>query len=332
MALPSGLSGQFGFRSETTYGVGVAVNRFVPLVDESVQTDIERLESSSIIAGARVKRSSQWSPSIHRSEGDIGLELLDGTVGLLFEHMLGTVQSTSSGGGAPYTHVFTPGSLTSKSLTVQFGRPTRTGTVVPFSYLGTKVQSWEIGLSAGEISTLGLTVIAQSETYNTTETTGPFALQVASYDPNVRPYTFVNGSLSFGGSDLCVRSATVSGENNLDSDRTCVGSREILEPLESDTREYSVEFEVEFGQNGQVGETVLYDRYVNGELADLVLTLESDDGSRSLTIAGRVRTDGETPNIGGKEMLTYSLSGVFLGDTSDAQALTITAVSSDSTP
>jgi len=332
MAIPSGLSGQFGFREETTYGTAVTANRFVQLVDESVQTEIERLESSSIIAGARVMRSSQWTASIHRSEGDIGLELMDGTVGLFFKHMMGTVASTSSGGGAPFSHTFDVGPLTGKSLTVQFGRPTRTGVVVPFTYAGVKIQSWEIGLSAGEIATLGLTVVAQSETYNLTDTTGPYALQVASYNPTDKPFTFVDGSLSMGGSDLCVRSATISGENNLDTDRTCVGSREILEPLEADLREYTAEFEVEFGQNGQAGEMVLYDRYVNGDEATLVLRLESEDGTRSLTISGNLRTDGETPTIGGREMLTYSLSGKFLGTTNDTTALQMSFVSADSTP
>jgi len=100
MGIPSGLDGQFGFREETTYGEIVTVNRFLQLADESVKTEIERLESKSIIAGARVARSSQWAAGLRRSEGDIGLEVYDGSIGLLLKHMMGTVSSTSSGGSA----------------------------------------------------------------------------------------------------------------------------------------------------------------------------------------------------------------------------------------
>ena len=332
MGIPSGLDGQFGFREETTYGEIVTVNRFLQLADESVKTEIERLESKSIIAGARVARSSQWAAGLRRSEGDIGLEVYDGSIGLLLKHMMGTVSSTSSGGSAPYSHTFDVGSLTGKSLTVQFGRPTRTGAKIPFTYGGVKIQSWQIGLSVGEIATLGLTVVAQSETYNSTSTTGPASLQVASYDPNIEPLNFVNGSLTLGGSDLCVRSATISGENNLDTDRTCVGSRNILEPVEADLREYTAETEVEFGANGGPSELELYNRYINGEEAQLVLVLENEAGTRRLTISGNVRTDGETPTIGGREMLTYNLNMVFRGTTSDATAITMSYVTSDSTP
>jgi hypothetical protein len=232
---------------------------------------------------------------------------------------------TTSGTQAPFTHTFNVGSLVNKGLTLQFGRPTRTGAVIPFTYAGAKITSWSIGLATGEIATLGLSVVAQ------TETTG-VDLETVSFDPTIRPMTFVHGSLTLGESELCVRSATISGENNLDTDRVCLGQDVIDEPVENDLREYTAEFEVEFGANGSTDELELYNRYVNGEEAILDLEIRNAAGTHSLNITGNVRFDGETPTVSGKEMLTYSLSCKYVGTDSDESAIQMTFVSADSTP
>lgn len=316
MALASGLAGQMGFVAETSWGTAVTVTRFVPLVDESVQTEIDRLESAGTIAGQRVLRSSQWSAGLRRSEGDIGLEVYDKSIGLLLEHALGSVTTTGSG---PWTMTFTPGDLQGKGLTVQFGRPNRNGTVVPFTYAGCKVQSWEIAVSAGEIATFGLTVVAKSEVTNV-------ALATAAYASTISPMTFVNGSFTLGGSSLCVRSAQISGENNQSTDRVCVGQNVIDEPREMDLREYAGEVEIEFY------DLTLYNRFLLGTEAALSLQLVSP-ASCTLTINANVRTDGETPNIEGKDLLVHTLSFKCVGTNSDSSALTAIMVSStDTTP
>lgn len=315
MALTSGLAGQFGFVAETTYGTAVTVNRFIPLVDESVQTEIEMLESSGIIAGARVLRSQQWSQGLRRSEGDVGLEVYDRSIGLLLLNCLGSVTTT---GTNPATHTFTPGDLQGDSMTFQFGRPNRNGTVVPFTYAGVKVQSWEIAVNTGEIATLGLTVVAQ------TETTG-ITLATASYSTSIRPMTFVNGSFTLGGSSLCVRGVTISGENNLSTDRMCIGQNYIDEPTEMDLREYTGEVEVEFY------DLTHYNRFIQGTEASLSLVLTAPS-SATLTINANVRTDGETPNIEGRDLLVHTLSFKCVGTNSDSSGLTMVLVNSDTTP
>lgn len=315
MALASGLAGQMGFVAETSWGTAVTVTRFVPLVDESVQTEIDRLESAGIIAGQRILRSQQWSAGLRRSEGDIGMEVYDRSIGLLLEHSLG-VSVTS--GSNPFTHTYTPGDLQGKGLTIQFGRPNRNGTVVPFTYAGCKVQSWEIGVAAGEIATFGLTVVAKSEVTNV-------ALATASYATSIAPMTFVNGSFSLGGSSLCVRSATIAGENNQSTDRICVGQNTIDEPREMDLREYTGEVEVEFY------DLTLYNRFLLGTEAALSLVLNAP-GSATLTINANVRTDGETPNIEGRDLLTHTLSFKCVGTNSDSSALNMVFVCSDTNP
>ena len=83
MSSPSGLSAQLGFKAETTYGKAVTVDRFIPFLDESIESTFEPLETNGIIAGARVVRSSQWTQGVWRHEGDIGAELSTRNCGLL---------------------------------------------------------------------------------------------------------------------------------------------------------------------------------------------------------------------------------------------------------
>ncbi len=320
MALISGIAGQFGFAQETTWGTPVTVNRFVQFVDESVQTEVERLESDSIIQGALIKRSSQWALGLRKSEGDIGLELMDNGIGVLLYHAMGSM--TVSGTG-PFTYILRPAELSGKGLTLQFGRPARSGTVVPFTYAGAKVQSWEMGLSVGEVATFGVSVVARSET------TG-ISLAVPSYPTATKPLTFVNGSFTLGNTSLCVRSATISGENNLDTDRVCLGQNVIDQPVDSDYREITGDVEVEFGSQGGGTDLELYNRYVNGEEATVTFTVRNSTSTASITLSGNCRFDGETPTVGGREILTHNLNCVFLGTNSDASAMTMTYVTSES--
>ena len=317
MAIPSGLSAQIGFVAESPYGTAGTVTRFLPLVDEGIQTEIDFLESAGIIAGARVLRTQQWSRGLHRIEGDVGFELYDRNLGLLLQHAMGSV--TTSGTTAPYTHTFTPGELTGLGLTTQIGRPDRGGTVRPFTYLGCKVQSWELAVQTEEIATFGLTLVGQ------TESTG-IALATASYASDIAPMSFVNGSFTLNGSSLCVRSATITGENNLTTDRVCIGQQYIDQPLENDLREYTGEVELEFP------DLVHYNRFLAGTEGALVLTIRNSASTASLIATANVRTDQATPNVSGREMLVQSFSFKCVGTNSDASALTLAYRSSDSTP
>lgn len=158
MALKSGLAGQIGFVTETTVNVAKAPTLFLPLVDESITMDKERLESDAIIAGRRVIDSDQWNGGPITVGGDVGLELTNRGLGTLFRHMFG---GKSTSGSDPYTHTFTPGDLSGLSFTTQVGVPGVGGTVHPKTASGCKVASWEIACTAGEIATLGLSIVAQ---------------------------------------------------------------------------------------------------------------------------------------------------------------------------
>lgn len=315
----SGLFAQIGYGQETTYGLPVTVDHFVPLAeDASIAQDIERLESTGIIAGARLLRSEQWSPGGIMVGGDVGHEWFQQNMGLLWRNMLGSITSSFTAGVG--THTATLGSLTGLSFTTQVGVPTVSGTVIPFTAAGCKVQSWEIGVVAGEIATLGLTLIAQ------TETTG-IGLATASYVTGAaRPFTYVQAhTMTMSGSAVCVREMTIGGENNLTDERQCIGQAYIDEPVEAGLREITGTATLEFTSTQQ------YFRYLAGLEVPIVMGF-SASASAQATITMNARYDGQTPAVAGRDLVVVDIPIKVIGTTSDSAGFTVVLKNAQSTP
>lgn len=156
-SVKSGLAAQIGFATETTVNTPATPTLFLPFVDESLTYTPGRTEAASIIANRRTLDSSQWNGGVSEVGGDIGLELYNRSLGRIFRHMFGGLVTTGAG---PYTHTFTPGDLSGLSFTAQVGVP---GVAVePKTVSGAKMASWEMAFAAGEITTLGLSVVGQS--------------------------------------------------------------------------------------------------------------------------------------------------------------------------
>jgi hypothetical protein len=307
----SGLLAQIGFGEETTYGTAFFVTRFAPLVDESITQDIERLESEGIFAGARLIRSQQWAPGLKRITGDVGLEWYQQNTALLWKHMLGSITSSFTAGVG--THTATLGSLFGKGLTMQIGRPTVTGTVIPFTYAGCKISSWTVAMEAGEIATLGLSMIAKSETTAT-------ALVTAAYSTDAdKPFTYLHGGVSISGSSICVRSIEITGENNLSDERVCIGQDTIDEPLEMDRREITGTANLEFTSTQQ------YQRYLDGTELPIVLSLSASSSAQA-SVTMNCRYDGVTPVVEGRDLIVVEVPFKVVGTTAGGDNGGITAV------
>lgn len=315
MALPSGLAGQVGYVSETQYGLPVTVTRFVPFLSETFAADYQRIESAGIVAGARVLRSEQWRPGNIAVAGDIQHELYQQGIGVLFRNMLGSVTSSATAGVA--THTFSPGETTNQSFTIQIGRPMTTGVVVPYTYAGCKITSWEIACAAGEIVTFGTSVIGQSET------TGITLATVSFLPGQLVPFTFVDGTVSISGSNASVRNITISGQSNLTDDRRYIGSRVIDQPLENDLSNYSGSMMIDFSS------TDMYNRIVAGTEAPVVLSLSAGAAAK-LTVTMNARFDGGVPQVGGRGILTaeYPFKCVATTSLDDSTAIKAVMVNS----
>lgn len=161
MTLRSGLAIQCGVAAETTPGTIVTPTTFLPVTElPSLAVGGEATESAGIIAGRTVLTSDQWNGGNLTVGGDIGMELYDHGQDTILRAMLGSMSQTGSAGA--YTHVHTPGDLIDDSLTVQYGVPSTSGTVVPATFAGCHVASWEIACQQGAIATLGVTFAGMS--------------------------------------------------------------------------------------------------------------------------------------------------------------------------
>ena len=324
MALASGLAAQCGVVDEVTYGTPVTVTRFYEFTGEGPQMDIERMESAALRSGTRVQRSDRWVAGKRTVEGDLEFELANKSFGLLLKHMMGGVASAqpdSVGNPTVYKHTFTPGDLPT-SMTVQMGRPDTTGTVRAFTYHGCCVNEWEIACKAGEIATLKLSLIGEDEDTAT-------GLAVASYPSALTLLTFINGTMTLGGSSIDVKEFSLSGNNGLADDRYFFGSNLRKRPLEADMREYTGDITTEFNNLTD------YNRFVSGTEAALVLTFDagviSTTYNYQLKITANVRVDGETPTVSGPDILEQPLHFKCVGNT-PASALTIDYQTTDTTP
>lgn len=316
MALKSGLAAQVGLKTETTWGTAVAVDRFTPLISESMTEKIERLESAGIAPGARVLRSGQWATGNVEVSGDLGFELYQQGMGLWFRHMFGAV---STSGAGPYTHTFTPGDMSDDHFTLQIGKPDVAGTVQPFTFSGCKVTEWELAAKAGELVTLGVSVVGKDLATGT-------SLATASYGAGSGlPFSFAHASVTVGGSAAYVKEITLKGSNGLAVDRRGIGSAYIKEPLEAELRAYEGEMVCEFESLTQMN------LFRNGTENALVLTIDAGSAAKCV-ITTNVRYDGSTPEVQGRGVTELKVPFKCLGPSTDAGAIPAVLTNSDATP
>jgi hypothetical protein len=312
MAVGSGLAAQVGFVVETTAGTRAVPTSFVEFNSESLQLAIERIERRGLKAGRRLRHG--WAVGTRQAAGQVAFDLSAETVGVLWRACLGAVTSTTSGSGR--LHTFTPGDL--PSMTVQVGKPDVTGTVRAFDYVGCRVNSFELSASPNEFVTMSLDLVGEDELLNQ-------SLASASYSQS-KFFTYVNGKLEIAGSEVCVDNVSVTGSNGLavyhQICSTAAGKPTIKE---ADFRDYGGTFTADFKNLTD------YQRYVNG--TEAALTLEFDAGTNAkLTITGNVRFDGETPTVGGPEIVKQTMPFVFVSGTSDAATFQVALLNTDTNP
>lgn len=308
MALRSGLAAQIGFKAETTWGTYAVPTRFLEFRDESMSLASERIEGEAIRTANRVQRTGRWAANRKGVGGDVSFEVLSKGFGLIFEHMLGSnTITTPAGGTLARDQTIVIGDLYGKSLTVQVGRPDVTGTVQPFSYTGCKVASWELSNDVDGVLMLTCTFDGKDE--DTTQ-----ALASASFAAADELFFFTGGVVTIAAGAYDVRNITISGDNGLQTDRYFLrGSSLKKEQIPTGPIEITGSMEAEFD-----GLTA-YNRFVNGTVAALTATWTGSliEGALNYSVTvtmPNVRFDGDTPNVGGTDILTQPLNFKVLYD------------------
>lgn len=311
MAIGSGVGAQFAYAKEGTANTRETPDHFVEFVQESVQLNLPRIESSGLRAGRRV--SHGWTSGRQWVQGSVSHELVPESMGEMLELWFGGLVTAGSG---PYTHTATPGDLA--TATFQFGRPDTGGTVRPFDYVGCMVNEWSVGFDAtgDNMATCQYEIVGREELSDQT-------LVSASY-PSVTRLASVQASLTIAGSAYCVDSGEIFGRNNLEViHKACATDAGKPTIRESGMREYGGNLTADFQ------DLTAYNRFVNGNEAALVITIE-DSSSAKLVFTCNVRFDGETPNVSGPDVVKQSLPFVCTSATSDAAAITAVLTNGDS--
>ena len=246
MAIRSGLAAQCGLAESSTFGTYQTPTRFVEFLEESLEYQIERVESAGLRANNRVLRTDRYAPGQKRVEGSITLEPATKGFGLILKHSLGATSiTTPSGATLARLHAHTLGDIYGTSLTVQVGRPDSSGTVQPFSFLGCRVDSLNFTSSVDEILQAEVSLVGQDMTtaQSLATATYPTTGSAAAYEQ----FYWTQGTISIGGSSVAViTDFEMEINNNLKSDRYFLGGATMSEPILAGMTEITGTITMEF--------------------------------------------------------------------------------------
>ncbi len=313
MAIRSGLAAQIGIGVESTVGTAVTPTRFYEFTSESIVQTIERVESSGLRAGSRVLRSDRYVSGQLGIEGSVELEVTAGNFGILFKHALG---ANSTSGSDPYTHVATMLDPFGLGLTVQVGRPGNDGTVRAFTYAGCKISTLDLKCAVGDLLSADLGIVG-----STAEATG--SITSASYGSGLQVVSFTGAAISVGGSSYPCKDFSLSLDNGLDAERYVLGANTTREPVAASLAEVTGSLTAEFV------DLTAYNRVVNATHGAISAVFTGADGKTVTVSIPVARFDGDTPNVGGPEIVEQQLTykGLFDGS---ASPVTITTINADS--
>lgn len=304
MALASGLAGQIMYVPEVTPGTLVTVTQPVPLRDESVKIQHERLRDPGIRANRRTHDPLDTKLGRTTIAGSVKHSLYNKGLEAPFTQMFGSVVKTGAG---PYVRTGTPGDLAGDSMSVQIGRPGSGGTVHPVTLGGCKYTSWELRWAENEIVEFAADLVAMNYAYTTP------TLATATYPASMSAFSFLQATTTVAGSAVKVKSGSIKCEMGLDVERRFAGSALIEEPLEADLRTYTIELNHEFV------DLTHWDRHAAGTNAAIVVSFTA--GADSLVITANADYDEAGSNVAGRGILQETTKYTCMNST-DATALT----------
>lgn len=313
MAIRSGLAAQIGIGVETTVGTAATPTRFYEFNDESIAQTIERIESEGLRTGNRVLRSDRYASGQKAIEGSFSMDMTADNTAILFKHALGAVATAGS-----YVHTCTMSDPFGLGLTIEVGRPGNDGTVRAFTYAGCKINTLDLSVSVGELLSAEFGIIG-----TTAETIG--TVTAASYASSLELLHFAGAAITVAGTAYPCKDFSLSVNNGLTGDRFVLGSQVAQQPIASSLAEVTGSLTAEF-----VNATA-YNRVVNATHAAVVATF-TDSTADTITVTVPVaRFDGDTPTVGGPDILdqTLNFKGLFNGTDSP---VTIAVANGDSAP
>ena len=333
---------QIGLAAESTYGVGVTPTAFPEFTEEDLDYTPEYVQGAGMRVGKRMDRGDRRSVGKISVGGSFTVESYTKGLGKLFQAALGTGTSTLIAGTA-YQQVFTPTTTDYlSSYTIQKGLPTLGGGAAsPQTYTGMVCSGFEASFVNGGIPTFKFNWAGKNVTTAT-------ALATAAYPANTKLLTFVNASLSIGGSitppttnalavagtnSVNVREADFTWDNALDEEGYTFGSggtraRPPALGLRTGTGSITAEYTSEILRDAFVAQTPL----------NLVLTYALTGAGNLISgssyptiqfVIPQLYLEGEMPKTSGGEVVTQSIPFSVLDDGTTAHPFYVVIVTAE---
>jgi hypothetical protein len=188
---------------------------------------------------------------------------------------------------------------------------------------GTNIPASTTILSVQSATAATLSANATGSGTSITFTIG-IALASASYSSSLKPFAYHQGSISLASSAVSVSKLKVGMKHNLATDRYFIGSRYRKVPREAGLHELTGTLDMEWENTTQ------YLRFVKETEHSLAVRFTAS-GGEYVDLTMNVRLDGETPVVKDRGIVPLSIPFKAVG-TTDAAALAVTYVTTDSTP
>lgn len=332
MAVGSGLGASLGFAPETTFGTYVAPTKFVELTKEDLKKNQVFVQGGGLAAGQLAYAGSRRNVATESGSGSFEIDVPNKGFGLLLQALMGTtVTPVQQGATTAYlqTHAFADNF--GKNLTIQKGVPLTTGTVVPYTLLGSKVTSAEFSCGApGDLLNVNMEFDARQVVDTQT-------LAAPTYAAGRGNWAFKDGTLKLGtfGSEVAVsgvKKVTVKIARAMNTDRQYAGQAGLkAEPiLNALDQPITGTVEADF-----LDKTVFADRFSGNTSTSMVWTFVGPQIAApynytfTITIP-MVFFEGDTPTVDGPDVVGGSFPFVARSDGTNPVA-TIAYTSTDTT-
>jgi hypothetical protein len=307
----------WGFKKEVTWGTGVTVDTFYPVIDFEPDGGVEATDSDAVISGTLTQEAQYVGAGNESYKFKVGGECYDRNMDALFELMLGQLSTTGAG---PYIHTSIPAEPL-PSFTCQGAAPDSVaGTVRALTYAGSVCSSWEWNVEPGKRATWAMEATAKSETNAT-------AAATLSYPAGLVPVHGQHTAVTLWGSAANIKQLKLAGDNATTYDeRRFLGSAQIgARQVQQDRRKYTAELTMELEDN-----YVQYLRQKAQTLGAFVITVTVGSNTIVITMANARITEGH-PKFSGKGIVEQPLKieGLSSGATN---AITIVSTNSVATP
>lgn len=310
-----GLRSQLGVAVEATYGTVATPDRFFEFNSETLERRNRTIQSNGIRAGGRsLRRGARRSLVGRDGGGNITLEVGPDQFGVFFEHALGAVDTTTPDGATTAReHLFTYGDLRGKSLTIQKGVEQEDETVVPFTFVGSKITQLQIGVTSDQHAEMQLTIDARDVKTDT-------PLAAASFIDG-RLFNFAHSVINLDGAPVGkVRSFQLTIANNLDVARYYLGNQGLKdEPRDNDYPAITGQLEVDFVDRATIYDVYAADAAVDVELGFVGDIIEGAFSEELMITVPEIRLGGQTPQVSGPTVPTLTVPfEAFFDGTNDA--------------